>query len=93
MSKKTDLISNNTGYSIKNYFIYSIINIVIYLLLIVGFVLVWDVVIDGKIDTDLNQLAGFVGATAAVLTAAGIPKAIAEIMERKKSNEKDNTNN
>lgn len=93
MSKKTDLISNNTGYSIKNYFIYSITNIVIYLLLIVGFVLVWDVVIDGKIDTDLNQLAGFVGATAAVLTAAGIPKAIAEIMERKKSNEKDNTNN
>lgn len=93
MSKKTDLITNNTGYSIKNYYMYSTTNIVILLFLCIIFILVWDIVTDNKLDVSLSDLAILIGAIGAVLGAAGLPKIISEIQERRKSNEKDSTNN
>lgn len=93
MNNQEKLITNNTGYSMKNYYMYSIVNVVILLFLAIIFILVWDIVTDDKLDISLTQLATIITAIGAVLGAAGAPKIISEWKERRASNEKDSTDN
>ena len=79
------LLTNNTGYSIKNWFLYGVTIVGILLLVIVGFVLVWDVLKDGTVSSNISDLATFIGSVAALFTAAGLPKIVGDIMENRNS--------
>ena len=86
------LLTNNTGYSIKNWFLYGVTIVGILLLLIVGFVLVFDVLKDGTVSSNISDLATFIGSIAALFTAAGLPKIVGDIMEKKVDGKKQKQN-
>lgn len=76
------LVRNNSGVSSKSFFLVSITIIGCFLLIVVGFVLLWEVIHNGTIQTDLNGLATFVAAIVGVFTSAGVTKAWSERSER-----------
>lgn len=84
------LLTNGSGYSIKSWFLYGVTVVGIALLSIVGFVLVWDVVADGKVDSSVSEIAGFVTAISGLFVAAGLPKIVGEIMEKRKTKSDEN---
>ena len=59
-----------------------------FLLLIVGFFLIWEIVANGTITTDPTGLATFVGAVASLFVTAGVTKAWGDFKEVK-TTEKD----
>lgn len=80
------LIKNNTGVSSKNFFLVAVTVIGLILLLVPAILLIVEVIYNHTIATDLNGLAAYIGAVAAVFTSAGITKAWSEKYERKGSN-------
>lgn len=80
------LIKNNTGVSSKNFFLVAVTLIGLVLLLVPAVLLIVEVIYNHTIATDLNGLAAYIGAVAAVFTSAGITKAWSEKYERKGSN-------
>jgi MFS-type transporter involved in bile tolerance (Atg22 family) len=85
------LLSNNTGYSIKSWFLYGVTIVGLALLIVVGFVMMWDVLQDGKVESDISNIAEVITAIAGLFVAAGLPKIVGEIMERRKNNDKAGT--
>lgn len=87
------LVQVNSGHSSKAFFLVAVTLIGFLLLLIVGFVLVWEVVTYGTIKTDLMGLSAFVGSIASLFVTAGVTKTIGERGEHNnnlKMEEKDN---
>ena len=80
------LIKNNTGVSSKNFFLVTVTIIGLILLLVPAVLLIVEVIYNHTIATDLNGLAAYIGAVAAVFTSAGITKAWSEKYERKDGN-------
>lgn len=83
MTRYEALITNGTGHSIKSWFIHRVAVLGMCLLGVTGVVLLVDVVWDGKIDSNLSELAQFVGAISTLFVSAGLPKMIGEIKEMK----------
>lgn len=77
------LIKNNTGVSSKNFFLVAVTVIGLMLLLVPAVLLIVEVIYNHTIATDLNGLAAYIGAVAAVFTSAGITKAWSEKYEKK----------
>lgn len=84
MSFMRKLIQNNSGVSSKSFFLVVVTCIGCLLLLIVGFVLVFEVIKSGTIKTDLNGLSLFVGSITALFGAAGLTKCLGERNEKQK---------
>lgn len=84
-----DLIRNNSGVSSKSFFLVTVTAIGLFLLLIVAFILIWDVVKNGQVCTDLSGLSLFVGSITSLFTAAGLTKCIGEKHEYKNNHEKE----
>lgn len=84
MSFMKKLIQNNSGVSSKSFFLVVVTCIGGLLLLIVGFVLVFEVIKSGTIKTDLNGLSLFVGSITALFGAAGLTKCLGERNEKQK---------
>jgi hypothetical protein len=82
------LIQVNSGHSSKAFFLVSVTLIGFLMLLVVCFILVWEVVTFGTIKTDLMGLSAFVGSVASLFVTAGITKTIGERGEHKSENEK-----
>ena len=80
------LIKNNTGVSSKNFFLVAVTIIGLILLLVPAVLLIVEVIYNHTIATDLNGLAAYIGAVAAVFTSAGITTAWSEKYARKDSN-------
>ena len=80
------LIKNNTGVSSKNFFLVAVTIIGLILLLVPAVLLIVEVIYNHTIATDLNGLAAYIGAVAAIFTSAGITKAWSEKYEKKDSN-------
>ena len=80
------LIKNNTGVSSKNFFLVAVTVIGLILLLVPAVLLIVEIIYNHTIATDLNGLAAYIGAVAAVFTSAGITKAWSEKYERKDGN-------
>lgn len=78
---KNKLLSNNTGYSIKSWFLWGTALAGLYILLVVGFVLIWDVVVDGKVDSVLS-IPEIIESVSKLFIAAGLPKIAGEIGEK-----------
>ena len=57
-----ELIKNGSGHSSKSFFLVAVTLMGCFLLLIVGFVLVYEVIVNKSIKTDLMGLSAFVGA-------------------------------
>ena len=72
------LIQVNSGHSSKAFFLVSVTLIGFLMLLVVCFILVWEVVTYGTIKTDLMGLSAFVGSVASLFVTAGITKTIGE---------------
>lgn len=83
------LIESNSGVSSKSFFLVAVTLIGCLLLIIVGFVLVWEVLQQGTIKTDLTGLAAFVGSVASLFATAGVTKAWSE----RRGNDCGNNNN
>lgn len=87
------LIQVNSGHSSKAFFLVCVTMIGFVLLLIVGFVLVWEVVTYGTIKTDLMGLSAFVGSIASLFVTAGVTKAIGERGEHNNNLNKEEKEN
>ena len=72
------LLENNTGYSIKNYFIWLTLWLGAVILLITAFLMIWAVIVN---KPELNP-ENIIGAVAAMFTGAGLPKIAGEFYER-----------
>ena len=83
------LISNNTGVSSKNFFLVCVTIIGLILLSVPAVVLLIEVICNHTIATDLNGLAAYISAVAAVFASAGITKAWSEMAEKKADNKKN----
>lgn len=70
------LIDANSSQSSRAVFMLVVLAIACALLCIVGFVLLYDCLSDGRVDTDLTGLATFVAAIGANLGVAGLTKSI-----------------
>lgn len=78
------LIENNSGVSSKSFFLVLITFMGCFLLAVVGFILIFEVIKNGTIKTDLSGLSLFVGSITALFGAAGLTKCIGERNENKK---------
>ena len=93
-AKRDRLLTSNTGYSIKSWFIYEAARYGFLLISVVSAVLVFDLAIDGKVDSDISGLAEIITAVAALWGAASIAKGVGEISEKvsKRKEDKENMN-
>lgn len=73
-----ELIRVNSGISSKSFFLVLITIIGCLLLLVVGFVLIWEVVHSNTINTDLGGLALLIGSITTLFGAAGLTKVYGE---------------
>lgn len=79
------LLTNNSGISSKTFFLVAVTVIGCIILLCCGFVLIFEVIKSGTINTDLNGLAAVIGAVAGLFVSAGITKAWGERNENNKN--------
>lgn len=79
----TKLVQVNSGHSSKAFFLVSVTLIGLLMLLVVCFILVWEVITYGTIKTDLMGLSAFVGSVASLFVTAGLTKTIGERGEHK----------
>lgn len=79
------LVQNNSGISSKNFFLVSTTLIGLMLLAVPIIILLVETFYNHTIATDLNGLAAYIGAVAAVFTSAGVTKAWSEKYEKRKS--------
>lgn len=82
----TKLIQTNSGASSKAFFLVSVTIIGCLLLLVVGFVLLYEVLTTNTIHTDLMGLAAVIGAIGSLFATAGITKAFGERNETNNNN-------
>lgn len=82
-----ELVKNGSGHSSKSFFLVSVTLIGCFLLLIVGFILVYEVIASKTIKTDLMGLSAFVGSITALFTSAGLTKCLSEKNEKPKNND------
>lgn len=80
------LVESNSGVSSKAFFLVAVTIIGCVLLIITGFVLVWEVMHNGTIQTDLTGLAAFVGSISSLFVSAGITKAWGDKADAKRDN-------
>ena len=45
---------------------------------VICFILIWDVVYDGKVDSDVNDMAWFLLASGGYIASSGMPKALVD---------------
>lgn len=81
----SQLIKVNSGHSSKAFFLVSVSVTGCFLLLVVAFILIWEVVTTNTIKTDLMGLSAFVGSITTLFTAAGGIKAYSEKNETKRN--------
>lgn len=82
------LIQTNSGASSKAFFLVSVTIIGCLLLLVVGFVLLYEVLTTNTIHTDLMGLAAVIGAIGSLFATAGITKAFGERNETNNNSNK-----
>jgi hypothetical protein len=82
--KKANMLTNNTGVSIKSWLVYVTGITCIILLLPIPFVLLYDVLYDGAVETNINDIAAYVTAVGVVLISGVLPKTIGEFAEKRK---------
>jgi len=77
------LLTNNTGYSIKNWFLYSTLLLGALIILASVLVMVIDVLYDGKVDSSMDDLSKVINAVTGLFVASGLPKIAGEIFEKR----------
>ena len=80
------LIQTNSGASSKAFFLVSVAIIGCLLLLVVGFILLYEVLTTNTIHTDLMGIAAVIGAIGSLFATAGITKAFGERNETNNNN-------
>ena len=73
-----ELVRVDSGHSSKAFFLVAVTIIGCILLLCVAFVLVFEVISNGTIQTDLMGLSTFVGSVASLFVTAGVTKVYSE---------------
>lgn len=85
----SQLIKVNSGHSSKAFFLVSVSVTGCFLLFVVAFVLIWEVVTTNTIKTDLMGLSAFIGSITTLFTAAGGIKAYSEKNEKRNNEERE----
>lgn len=82
----TKLIKNNSGYSSKSFFLIVVTLIGCALLAVPIYCMIAEIYYNHTIQTDLNGMAAYIAAVAAVFGSVGITKAWSEKYENKNQN-------
>lgn len=82
------LLTNNSGYSIKSWFLWGTFVVGVLILLVTAFVMIWDVLADGKVESNMKDISEIILAVSALFVSAGLPKIVGEIFEKRQQNEK-----
>lgn len=77
------IIKNNTGYSVKNLFMLILTLVGVVLLLVPVFILIIEAWYNHTIQTDLTALAAYITSVTGIFVTAGITKAWSEKYERR----------
>ena len=88
-----NLIRNNTGVSSKSFFLVVVTLVGILMLLVLCFILVWDICSTGTASVDLMGVAAVIGAISTMFVTVGITKVLGERNECncKSNNDADKT--
>ena len=81
----SQLIKINSGHSSKAFFLVSVSITGCFLLLVVAFILIWEVITTNTIKTDLMGLSAFIGSITTLFATAGGVKAYSEKNENKRN--------
>ena len=84
-----ELLRTNSGISSKAFFLVAVTIAGCFLLIVCGFVLIFEVVKTGTIHTSLSGLSAFIGAIAGLFATAGATKAFGERNEKNINNNDD----
>lgn len=76
-----DLITNNSGKSIKSWFLYGTMICGFTILIVLGGVLIYDVLYDGKVDSSMSDISSVITAVAGLFVSGGLPKIVGEVKE------------
>lgn len=82
------LIEVNSGASSKAFFLVMVTLTGCFLLFVIGFVLIYEVINQESIRTDLGGMAALVGSVGGIFAAVGATKVISERKQNKLNNEK-----
>lgn len=85
------LIKSNSGYSSKSFFLVIVTAIGCLLLVVPVICMCIEVYYNHTIQTDLNGMAAYIAAVAAVFTSVGITKAWSEKYEHRDENQSQET--
>jgi hypothetical protein len=77
----SSLIRNNTGVSSKSFFLVVVTIIGCALLVVVGFVMVYEILCNGTIASDINGLAQIILAVSGIFASVGLTKSVSEFNE------------
>ena len=88
----TQLVQTNSGASSQAFFLVSVTIIGCALLLVLGFVLLYEVITTNTIHTDLMGIAAVIGAIGSLFATAGITKAFGERNEASSPSNKPTNN-
>jgi hypothetical protein len=91
--KKKSMLTNNTGVSIKSWLVYVVGITCIILLIPIPFVLLYDVLYDGVVDTNISDISSYIAAVGVVLISGVLPKAVGEFAENHKDGGEKNDEN
>lgn len=82
-----NLIRINSGDSSKSFLLVTVGFTCVFLLLVVGICMLWDVFTNGHLKTDLTGLAAYIASVAGLVASVLVPKVWGERSENKR--EKD----
>lgn len=85
-----NLVKNNTGFSSKNFFLVAVTLVGILLLIVPVVGLFVDIFFNHTFSTDLNGMAAYIAAVAAIFASGGITKAWSEKFEHKNKQQQCN---
>lgn len=86
----TKLIKSNSGYSSKSFFLVIVTTIGCLLLLVPVICMLIEIYYNHTIQTDLNGMAAYIAAVAAIFTSVGITKAWSEKYEHRNTDNNEN---
>lgn len=83
----TALIKNGNGISVKSFFLLAVTIVGCIILLSISFAMIWDVITNGYLKSDLLSVSALIGSITTLFGAAGFTKVASEKYENNNNNE------
>lgn len=84
------LLTNNSGVSMKSFFMFVLTITGVFILLVLCFAIIWEVIYTNATTLDLTGFAAIIGAVGTLFATAGLTKVLGEKNERPTESNDDN---